>query len=59
VIIFPAHELLVVEERLRERQEAGELPTEMNPTDFALRLVVAAELVSHSRRCPARLEPGL
>jgi hypothetical protein len=58
-ISFPAHQLLVLEERLREREEAGELPPEMDPTDFALRLLVAAELVSHSRRFPTRLEPGL
>jgi hypothetical protein len=42
LIVFPAYQLLVVEERLRERQEAGELPLEMDPTDFALRLLVAA-----------------
>jgi hypothetical protein len=37
-IAFPTHALLILEERLRERQEAGELPPEMDPTDLALRL---------------------
>jgi hypothetical protein len=41
LIVFPAYQLVVVEERLRERQEAGELPLEMDSTDFALRLLVA------------------
>jgi hypothetical protein len=38
LIAFPTHALLILEERLRERQEAGELPPEMDPTDLALRL---------------------
>jgi hypothetical protein len=42
MVAFPAHALLILEERLAE-QEAGELPPEMDPTDFALRLLVAAE----------------
>jgi hypothetical protein len=46
MILFPAHVLLVLEERLRERQEAGELPPEMDLTDFALKLLVAADLTS-------------
>jgi len=45
LVIFHAHALLIVEERLRE-QEAGELPPEMDATDFAIRLLVAAELSS-------------
>jgi hypothetical protein len=49
LVAFPAYQLLVLEERLRERQEAGELPAKMDPTDFALRLLVAAELTSHGR----------
>jgi hypothetical protein len=35
LLSFPAYQLLVLEERLRERHEAGELPPEMDPTDFA------------------------
>jgi hypothetical protein len=46
LIVFPAYQLLVVEERLGERQEAGRTAPEMDPTDLALRLLVAAELTS-------------
>jgi hypothetical protein len=42
MIVFPAHALLILEERLRERQAAGELPSDLDVTDFALRLLVAA-----------------
>jgi hypothetical protein len=39
LIVFPAHALLIVEERLQERQEVGELPVDMDVTDFAIRLL--------------------
>jgi hypothetical protein len=42
LIVFLAHALLILEERLRERQEAGELPADMDVTDFALRLLLVA-----------------
>lgn len=45
MIVLPAHALLILEERLRERQEVGELPPEIDVTEFALRLLVAAEVV--------------
>jgi hypothetical protein len=44
LIAFPAHALLIVEERLRERQEAGELSSETDVTGLALQLLIAAEL---------------
>lgn len=37
------------EERFRERQEAGELPPDIDVTEFALRLLVTAETVNTSR----------
>jgi hypothetical protein len=49
LIVFPAYQLLVVEERLRE-QEAVELPPEMDPTDCALGLLVDAELTAEDHR---------
>jgi hypothetical protein len=49
MIVFPVHALLIVEERSRERQRAGEMPPDMDPTYFALRLLVAAEMVGRDR----------
>jgi hypothetical protein len=50
LLAFSAHALLILE-RLRE-QEAGEIAPEMDPTDFALRLLVTAEVVGRDRGFP-------
>lgn len=43
-IAFPAHALLILEERLRERQAEGELPIEADVTELALKMLVLADL---------------
>jgi hypothetical protein len=43
-ISFPAHALLVVEERLREQQSDGvRMPEGMSLSELALRVLIAAE----------------
>jgi hypothetical protein len=45
LISFPAHALLIVEERLREQQAEGvEMPVSIDLDDLALRILIAAEL---------------
>ena len=50
-----AHAPLILEERLRERQEAEELPTDMDVTAFALQLLVAAETENACGPDPSRM----
>jgi hypothetical protein len=46
-IIFPAHALLVVEERIRESEEEGvRLPEGVDRTLLALRILVCAEVTA-------------
>jgi hypothetical protein len=43
-IVFPAHALLIVEERLREQQAEGvRMPAGMPLDELALRILIAAE----------------
>jgi hypothetical protein len=45
VVSFPAHALLIVEERLREQaQEGVRMPDGMSLDELALRVLIAAEL---------------
>jgi hypothetical protein len=47
LVIFPAHALLIVEERLREQQAEGvQMPEGMPLDELALRVVIAAALTS-------------
>jgi hypothetical protein len=44
LVVFPAHALLIVEERLREQQAEGvETPKGMPLEELALRILIAAE----------------
>jgi hypothetical protein len=49
LVAFPAHALLILEERLRERQEEGELAIEADVTELALKILVVAELLGQGR----------
>lgn len=41
LVSFPAHALLILEERLQEPEsEVTQLPSGMDPTEFALRVLV-------------------
>lgn len=47
-IVFPAHALLIVEERLKEQQAEGVgMPEGVALDELALRVLVGAELLSH------------
>jgi hypothetical protein len=48
-VSFPAHALLILEERLRERQAEGELPIEADVTELALKVLVVAELTRRTK----------
>jgi hypothetical protein len=49
-VVFPAHALLVVEERLKEQQAEGvRLPDGVPLDELALRILVAAELQAGNR----------
>jgi hypothetical protein len=49
--VFPAHALLVVEERLREQRAEGvRLPDGVPLDELALRILVAAEIEQRRRR---------
>jgi hypothetical protein len=49
VVTFPAHALLILEERLAEQEAEGvEMPEGMERDELALRILVAAEGL---RRC--------
>jgi hypothetical protein len=52
LIAFPAHALLILEERLREQEAEGvKIPEGMERDELALRILIAAELTrSHLRR---------
>jgi hypothetical protein len=44
-IVFPAYQLLVVEEQLREQEAEGvRMPEGMEQDELALRILVAAEM---------------
>jgi hypothetical protein len=43
-VAFPAHALLILEERLRDRQAEGEVPIEADVFELALKMLVVAEL---------------
>jgi hypothetical protein len=45
-VSFPAQALLILEERLRERQAEGDLPIDADLTQLALRLLVTSEVLS-------------
>jgi hypothetical protein len=45
-VAFPAHALVILEERLRERQAQGELPIEADVTELALKMLVVTELTA-------------
>jgi len=52
LISFPAHALLILEERLAEQEAEGvKMPEEMERDELALRILLAAEL---ARRVEAR-----
>ena len=44
LVSFPAHALLIVEERLREQEEAGVRMPPISRTELALRILVAAAM---------------
>jgi hypothetical protein len=45
LIVFPAHALLIVEERLREQEAEGvEMPVGIERDELALRILIAAEI---------------
>ncbi len=48
LITFPAHAVLILEERLREREEQDGLepPAGMDRTELALRILILAELLA-------------
>jgi len=47
LIVFPAYQLLVVEERLREQEAQGvRLPDGMGRDELALRILIAAALMA-------------
>jgi hypothetical protein len=43
-VSFPPHALLILEERLRERQEEGSLPSQADVTELALQILVLAQV---------------
>jgi hypothetical protein len=43
LITFPAHALLIVEERLRDQEEGVEMPAGIERDELTLRILVAAE----------------
>ena len=45
MIVFPAHQLLVVEERLKEQEAEGVNMPNMPKHEMALRILIAAELL--------------
>jgi hypothetical protein len=52
LVSFPAHALLIVEERLRADQRDGLLAPDADVTELALKILVLAE---HSRRTTVRV----
>jgi hypothetical protein len=50
LIVFPAHALLVVEERLKEQEAEGVQLPDVPKDELALRILIAAEL--SQRRLP-------
>jgi hypothetical protein len=56
LVSFPAHALLILEERLAEQEAEGvEMPEEMERDELALRILIAANLVAligHGREAP-------
>ena len=45
LIVFPAHALLIVEERLREQEAEGvTMPEDMERDELALRILIRARL---------------
>lgn len=59
-ISFPAHALLIVEERLKEQEAEGvEMPAGMDRDELALRILIAASLAGASAAAiPKRLRGG-
>lgn len=52
-VIFPAHALLIVEERLKEQEDEGvRLPEGMPLDELALRVLIASELLSRRGGAP-------
>jgi hypothetical protein len=50
LIAFPAHVLLIVEERLKEQEAEGvEIPERMERDELALRILIGAEMVRPER----------
>lgn len=60
LITFPAHALLIVEERLKEQEAEGvEMPAGMDRDELALRILIAASLAGASAAAiPKRLRGG-
>jgi hypothetical protein len=62
MISFPAHALLILEERHREQEREGvRMPEGMSLDELALRILIAAELTSEARSVvkSPRTPPGI
>jgi len=45
LVVFPAHALLIIEERLREQEAEGvKMPEGMEPDELALRILIEVSL---------------